>query len=99
MLLHLDKCLMILSAASAMHAADSLDGFFATNNTAEARPPLSVVVSILPNAEIIVGENNIAAQENMEGKSAMGSKEKLAKALEVAEDFDVWIELLRRQAD
>ena len=76
----------------AMQAADDLDSFFADEEPTQSRPPLSVTVSILPNAQIIMGGNNISVEQATDTK---GSNEKLAEILDIAADLDILVEWIR----
>jgi hypothetical protein len=72
-----------------------LDDLFADTDHAETRPPISVNVSILPNAQIVVGKNNVEINKSKESKE---ENERLAHALDIAGDLDVWVGFLRTQA-
>jgi hypothetical protein len=85
------------ASAPSTDALESLDDFFADSQEAEVRPPIYVSVSVLPNAQIVIGENNVYGTKGA-GKSSKDSNEKLAHALDIAGDLDVWIEFLRAQA-
>ncbi len=72
----------------------TLDQFFADEGTAERSPPISVALTVEPNARIVVHENNIWTAKKVMG--GHGEREgRLAKALDVAADLDVWVEFVR----
>lgn len=83
------------SATSSEDAA--LDDFFADEGTAKWRPPISVALIVEPNARIVVHENNIWTAKKVVGGRGE-REERLAKALDVAADLDVWVEFVRGQA-
>ena len=74
--------------------------------------PISVAVEILSNAEIVIGENNISSVPKqrelaMKNNSDTGtggttqenddSKTKIARALDVTGDLDIWVEFIRNR--
>lgn len=77
--------------------AVTLDDFFASDDTVQSRPPVSVNISVLSNAEIVVGENNIDVKQ----KGTMTTddvRKSLARALDMAADLDIWVEFVKNQA-
>lgn len=94
-----------------LDAAVDLDQLLFDSPDAEreaARKPLSVSVSVLPNADIVVGENNIFGVNIAKAKSELGgdedssedeNKHKLAHALDVTGDLDIWVEFIKNQAE
>jgi hypothetical protein len=83
---------------NAGHISDALDELFISDNTVSPRAPLSIIASILPNAEIVIGEHNIGGSDQKDVRPDEKVNGKLAEALSVTEDLDIWIELLRLQA-
>jgi hypothetical protein len=74
-----------------------LDEFLSDSVSSEAGPPISVAVSVLPNAEIAIGDNNVwSAQKARKDQDEENSK--LARILDVAADLDIWAEFVRSQA-
>jgi hypothetical protein len=84
-------------AASMAQGKDSLDDFFAEDGTTTSGPPFTVNVSILPNANILIGNNNIVNGE----AQGTGKKRKrldesgLASVLDTAADLNVWVQFIR----
>ncbi|KIW07513.1 hypothetical protein, variant [Verruconis gallopava] len=74
-------------------SADNLDEFF-SNDTLKAGLPVSVSISVLPNAEIVIGENNIITDQKR-GKVHDELNEKLSRALDLAADLNVWVEYVK----
>jgi hypothetical protein len=75
----------------------NLDDLLTGNGAPEAGPPISVHVSILPNADIAIGNNNVwIAQRTDKGIEEKNAR--LAQALDVAADLDIWVEFVKSQA-
>lgn len=77
-------------------ASDNLDDFFADTSSTAIQPPLYMAVTIAQNADILVGENNIATKDSSDEDRKI-LKDKLARILDVAADLDVSVEFIKKQ--
>jgi len=84
-------------------SAVNLDGLLSSSPSTRGEltdHPLSVSVSILPNADIVIGDENIQhVSDKSSGQDKDDHKSKLARALDIAGDIDVWVEFMKSQAE
>jgi hypothetical protein len=92
-------------SATPAGVVDLLEGLMGDGNGNHSGPraPLSVTLEVHPNAELVLGEQNVVEgvmheDQDLEAQSQAADRVKrVARALEVSGDLDVWAEWVRRE--
>lgn len=73
-------------------AQPTIELFFANSDRTDIS---SVIIQILPNAEVVVSEPDAGRGGEQESQDRKSEGEKLAKALKICGDLNVWVEWMR----
>jgi hypothetical protein len=90
-------------SATPTGVADLLEGLMADGNHSGPHAPLSVTLEVHPNAELVVGEQNVVEgvtheEHDLESQQQAADRVKrVARALEVSGDLGVWAQWVRRE--